>query len=153
MFRKIVITIISIFVYVLIIMPLKAQQAAILPSALYKFDFGTRNSMKMSGFTKVSSEDAYCEAKGYGWRGKRGGVERVYRKNGIMPAWALINPDPLCYDFVYAHQATFDLKLPNGKYQIVIISGDIGPRYGYPYGVRGYERAQQFTWENPAKKW
>jgi len=138
---------------VLITLPVGAQEAIILPSALYKFDFGTQNSIKMPDFTKVSSEDAYCEAKGYGWRGDRKGVERVYRKNGIMPAWALINPDPLCYDFVYAHQATFDLKLPNGKYQIVIISGDIGPRYGYPYGVRGDERAQQFRWENPAKKW
>jgi len=148
-----VIITITILTCVLITLPVGAQEAIILPSALYKFDFGTQNSIKMPDFTKVSSEDAYCEAKGYGWRGDRKGVERVYRKNGIMPAWALINPDPLCYDFVYAHQATFVLKLPNGKYQIVIISGDIGHRYGYPYGVRGDERAQQFTWENPAKKW
>jgi len=118
-------------------MPLRAQQAVILPSTLYKFDFGTQNSMKMPGFTKVSSEDAYCEAKGYGWRGDREGVERVYRRNGIMPAWALINPDLLCYDFIYARKAIFDLNLPNSKYQIVIISGDIGLKYGYPYGVRG----------------
>jgi len=109
-----------------------------LVSALYRFDFGTKASKVFPGFQQVTGEDEYDRKRGYGWRGARSSVERV------TADWSPVNPDPLCYDFVHAQNASFELDLANGDYEVVVIAGDIGPAGVEVVGLRsGYRIAAQ----------
>jgi len=119
------------------------KEADVLPSALYKFDFGTGESDVFMGFAGVSDKQTFDEEKGYGWRGAKWGVERIGRlrrdPERRRAPWSPVNPDALCYDFVFARNATFEVALPNGDYELVVICGDINgrPPWGYSIEVQG----------------
>jgi ELWxxDGT repeat protein len=77
------------------------------------FDFGTATSPVASGYDGVSASTAYSPVRGYGWTA--GTIINVDRANGA---------GALDQDINYGTDGTFQLDLPNGRYQITLDLGD-----------------------------
>ncbi|MDQ0253192.1 fibronectin type 3 domain-containing protein [Evansella vedderi] len=75
-----------------------------------RFDFGTESSSVQGGWTKVSDLTEYTSERGFGFAE----VNEGKSDDQI---------DDLRRDFVLAFQHTFTADLPNGEYDIVIITG------------------------------
>ena len=99
-----------------------------------KLDMGTAASPVWPGCMRVTKETAYTPQRGYGWQTKaklldchRVAVDR----NGTLAI-----PDDLWGDFVLSFGASaFRADLPNGKYEVVLLIGDVGSVYG-PYTTK-----------------
>ena len=80
-------------------------------ASVYKFDFGSESSPVASGYTKVSNTMVYNSSRGYGLN-----TSVDYRDRG--------NPDDLRRDFVIYSSFSFMVDLPNGTYDVKLITGD-----------------------------
>jgi len=110
----------------------KIEKKSQLILSLYKFDFGTENSRVFSDFQKITKNDIYNEEKGYGWIEKSNLIEA----ERISTATKVVVPDSLTYDFIYVKSGGFRIKIPNGKYEVLIMAGDYG-NLGYSYNPLG----------------
>lgn len=80
---------------------------------IYRFDLGPDKSPVMSGFTALTPSVTYNAESGYGFtRLARPFVQDKER------------PDALGRDYVAGAEARFRLDLPNGDYQVWLLSGD-----------------------------
>lgn len=77
----------------------------------YRFDFGTAQSPVANGYEKVTDATIYTKETGYGFAQHADGT----RDQG--------SPDDLRRDFVLANDSEFKLDLPNGEYDVKIITG------------------------------
>ncbi|MFA6721513.1 MAG: hypothetical protein WCR92_08890, partial [Candidatus Cloacimonadaceae bacterium] len=80
---------------------------------IHRYDLGPANSPVMDGFTGLSPEDKYSAENKCGFVR----VTRNFTQNKG-------GPDNLARDYVAAFQATLRLDVPNGKYNLWILSGD-----------------------------
>ena len=79
-----------------------------------KFDFGTPSSPLESGYTRVTHSTVFTPAAGYGW--SAGAISSFDRATGTA----------LTRDFNYMPDGTFSVNVPNGRYQVKAILGDLG---------------------------
>ncbi len=107
------------------------------PGVAEKFDFGS--GAIASGYTQVTN-DAYDAAKGYGWTTT--GVNAV----------AGSGDDALKSDFVQTTGAnqTFVVDLPNGEYDVRILSGDASAATAVRYTIENVPRQVRRGWNNVA---
>lgn len=79
-----------------------------------EFDFGTDSSPVEDGYARVTSTTAYSPCTCYGWSNV---TNLQSRDRGA--------PDALRRDFIFSSSDhTFNVDLPNGKYQVTLIIGD-----------------------------
>jgi len=88
-----------------------AMAATPLPA---RFDFGTSSSPLSGGYTRVTERSAYTPAVGFGW--SNGAILSADR--GVGSA--------VTRDFNYTTDGTFNVDLPNGRYKVDAILGDLG---------------------------
>lgn len=85
-----------------------------------KFDFGTNTSAVAEGWLPVTESSTYSESAGYGWRDAED-LLPTDRRSGY----------PVTRDFVAAARddgpvsGTFAVDLPNGRYAVTAITGDL----------------------------
>ncbi|MDX1927306.1 MAG: hypothetical protein SFV81_12365 [Pirellulaceae bacterium] len=79
-----------------------------------KFDFGTASSPLESGYTRVTHGTLFTPATGYGW--SAGSISSYDRATGTA----------LTRDFNYMPDGTFSVNVPNGRYEVKAILGDLG---------------------------
>ncbi len=89
--------------------PTSAGTAAGLP---LHFDFGSRSSPLAPGYTRVPLV-AYSAIRGFGWANIPG---MFWRDRGT--------PDPLTRDEHLGKDSTFEVKLPDGTYNVTVTLGD-----------------------------
>ncbi len=77
-----------------------------------RFDFGTTSSPVAAGYTRVVHTSTYGAAAGYGWLS--GTIDSRNRTTG----------NDLTRDFNFTPQGTFAVDVPNGIYDVTIVSGD-----------------------------
>jgi fibronectin type 3 domain-containing protein len=81
----------------------------------FEFDFGTNSSLVEAGFLRVAENTVYSPSIGYGWSAI---ANLQSRDRGA--------PDALRRDFVFSSgDGAFNLDVPNGKYQVTLIIGDM----------------------------
>ncbi|MBN1671529.1 MAG: sigma-70 family RNA polymerase sigma factor [Kiritimatiellae bacterium] len=107
---------------------------------VYKFDMGETRSDVWPDFTQVTHKSAYDPAQGFGWTE----APRYGHSHETGPY-----PDKLTCDYVsgggegssYGGKFSFALDLPNGRYGVYVLSGDIGRSYfgGAEYLYGRYE--------------
>ncbi len=86
----------------------------------YRFDFGTAKSPLQPGWTRVTPE---TRSGAYRWLGN--GVQAIDRGN----IFARLTT-PLHQDFIFDDApATFQIQIPNGKWKVTILFGDIAARH------------------------
>ncbi|GAE32580.1 fibronectin type III domain-containing protein [Halalkalibacter hemicellulosilyticus] len=90
------------------------------------FDFGTETSSVADGFTKVSDLKEYTSDQGYGFE-------------EVNEGSAEDQGDDLRRDFVLASGHTFMVDLPNGDYDVVIITGSNWDFNTTSYRIQGGE--------------
>ncbi len=83
-----------------------------LRQAVARYDFGTSISPVAQNYTRVTYNDRYTTALGFGWQS--GLVSSLDRGTGSA----------LTRDFCYAGTATFAKDLPNGNYDLTVTLGD-----------------------------
>jgi hypothetical protein len=76
---------------------------------LYAFDFGTKNSPVLEGFTSVNSGTVYSKGRGYGLLNAK-----------VWKAFDVLQPDPLYQDFICINSGGFAVDLPNGQYHVFV---------------------------------
>ncbi|WP_369384544.1 LPXTG cell wall anchor domain-containing protein [Halalkalibacter hemicellulosilyticus] len=76
-----------------------------------RFDFGAANSPLANGYTKVTDTTVYDEVIGFGFRQNTDGT----RDQG--------GPDDLRRDFILANNSEFIVDLPDGEYDVKVITG------------------------------
>jgi len=115
----------AVAIAVMAVVPLTSLGAedAVRPTVM-KFDFGPKGQQDLAGFTGVDPETAYTPQRGYGFT--------IKPKTAVAGGIA----DPLANDSVL--EATFQVDLPNGSYEVGIWTGYLqwGGNYAY-------------TWANP----
>ncbi len=79
-----------------------------------RYDFGTQNSPVQAGYTQVTRQMTYTEARGYGWLNT---VQNTNRSNGTTPV-------ALTRDFVLNPEMVFQTDLPNASYDVTLTIGD-----------------------------
>ncbi|WP_181438690.1 fibronectin type III domain-containing protein [Paenibacillus sambharensis] len=82
--------------------------------AVWKFDFGTKTSPVLDGYTGIHEELLYTEETGYGLSAAvasrhRGGTEA----------------DAMAADFVLGSAFSFIVNIPDGNYNVTVYSGDL----------------------------
>ncbi|MCA9120705.1 MAG: hypothetical protein H6822_35840 [Planctomycetaceae bacterium] len=82
------------------------------------YDFGTTSSPLNPGFVRVSQSTGYSKDRGYGW--SAGAIYAADR--GVGSA--------LARDFNFTQSGTFSVDVPNGRYEVKVILGDLG-RYAH----------------------
>lgn len=101
---------------------------------LWRFAFGTPTSVVRSGFTKVTVDDAFTTARGYGFQSKeglmafdRGGAEIVRPKDeytaSVYGAYRTTS-DLTCALIEGTANNAFHVALPDGKYTVWLIASD-----------------------------
>src|SRR5690625_2713298 len=75
-----------------------------------KFDFGPEGSLVAEGYMEVTDKMIYDEDRGYGFVD-----EADSRDQGA--------PDDLRRDFILAHEKEFMVDVPNGDYEVIIVTG------------------------------
>jgi len=98
-----------------------------------RFDFGTADSPVMSGYQRVTGDDVYSEAKGYGWEGATprdevfGTVEGG--RKGARPweqAYVEERATDLTRDWVVSEKdIVFQVDVPDGTYRVSVTVGDL----------------------------
>ncbi len=83
---------------------------------IHAFDFGPEASPTFPGFTPVTPQSDYTDAAGFGWtrRGTLWARRRVHPPDNLVGDW--VNPD----------DATFSVKVPNGRYRAWLMWEDPG---------------------------
>lgn len=81
----------------------------------YAFDFGTSTSPVAAGSAQVTELTAYDADIGYGW--STGTISSADRGGGTDAT----------RDFNYTADGTFAVDLPDGRYQVAVTLGDLGP--------------------------
>jgi hypothetical protein len=87
---------------------------------LKAFDFGTKDSPVMPGYKGVDAATPYNSDRGYGWG----------RSNSYLTAFDGRQPDALFQDYVATGDASFQVDLPNGKYQVMMNIDSPGGYWG-----------------------
>ena len=82
------------------------------------FDFGTSGSPVEAGYASVTERTRFTSELGYGWLS--GAVRSRDRGTGTA----------LTRDFNYLNDGTFGVSVPNGRYQVAMVLGDLG-RYAH----------------------
>lgn len=77
---------------------------------LFAFDFGTKTSPVMEGFTQITSEDKYTPELRWGFRNNA----------WIHGSQDCRQPEPLYQDFIIVRSGDFAIDVPNGKYRIMV---------------------------------
>lgn len=93
---------------------LETRSSAAPPAGVHAFDFGTKHSLVMPGFTPVRASDLYTPERGWGWTSPG---PRTERDRG--------SPDSLCGDFVTgardaAFVESFAVDVRNGDYTVTV---------------------------------
>jgi subtilisin family serine protease/fibronectin type 3 domain-containing protein/methionine-rich copper-binding protein CopC len=83
-----------------------------LADTVARFDFGTVDSPVATHYTRVTRNDRYSAAVGYGWQ--LGTVSDISRGTGT----------DLTRDVNFTHDGTFAVDLPNGQYDVIATIGD-----------------------------
>ena len=99
-----------------------------IPEGIFAFDFGPPDQPVFPGTVGVSPDDVYADARGFGWSTKR---EIYTRKRHSAP-------DDFVRDWISGNNATFSVKLPNGKYHVWLMWADPGE----------WELVQHAPWRN-----
>ncbi len=97
---------------------LEARLAMAVTPLPARFDFGTSSSPVESGFTRITEHSAYAGSTGFGW--SSGAISSYDRGTGTSAT----------RDFNYTPDGTFNVDLPNGRYKVDAILGDLG-RYAH----------------------
>jgi len=84
----------------------------VVPSAMFKFDFGTEKSPVCPGFSKVTKKSIFSDGKEYGF----------IKASSSLNEGDDITGDYLTRDYISGHN-TFIVKLKNGIYQLWILEG------------------------------
>ncbi|GAA2216154.1 hypothetical protein GCM10009850_116230 [Nonomuraea monospora] len=105
-----------------------AAAAPLDPSPGLKFDFGSTTSPLADGYTRVAHTTLYTPDLGYG-------LDRAvgYRDRGTA--------DPVTRDFTVAASYGFAVDVPNGEYELKVISGDAIAPNTTTLAVEGEPRA------------
>src|SRR5699024_10755975 len=82
-------------------------------SDIRRFDLGTNNSPVWPGYTALTPKTKYTNKRGFGFTKLSHSFARDHNR-----------PNALTQDFISADNAHLRVDLPNGKYQIYLISGD-----------------------------
>lgn len=77
------------------------------------FDFGTSSTALAGNFAKVSQASTFSAAVGYGFNA--GTVQSADRGGNTLMS-----------DFIYTTDATFSVNVPNNRYTVDLIMGDLG---------------------------
>ncbi|WP_416147562.1 hypothetical protein ACM26V_15145 [Salipaludibacillus sp. HK11] len=94
----------------------------------FNFDFGTESSPVAEGYTKVSELTEYSSEKGFGLELVRAGDSRDQN-----------DPSDLLRDFVLASGNTFKVDVPNGEYEVLIVTGSQFDNNRTSYSLQGDE--------------
>lgn len=98
-------------------------------SSEHKFDMGTGKSPLWPGCTRVTVNTTYAADAGYGWQTSNRLRDCV--RTAVNRAGKLAIPDDLWGDFIISYEEnSFRVDLPNGRYHVVVLIGDIGSAYG-----------------------
>ena len=111
---------------------------------MFKFDFGTASSPVAWGYTKVTNADSYSADKKYGLDTTDGITYGAYNRV-VTGSTESVTTDKYSQDFVSswsgANQQTplkFNVDLPNGYYNLKIVSGDLTTRvFSHNFTVEG----------------
>jgi subtilisin family serine protease/fibronectin type 3 domain-containing protein/methionine-rich copper-binding protein CopC len=82
------------------------------PQYVARFDFGTATSPVAAEYTRVTRNDRYTAAIGYGWQ--LGSISDISRGTG----------SDLTRDVNFTHDGTFALDLANAEYDVIATIGD-----------------------------
>jgi hypothetical protein len=94
---------------------------------MQKFAFGPPNAALMPGFTRATKNDAYTQARGWGWL--NGG--EFARDTDIHEVLGRHRPaDSLCASASMPVHGTFAVDLPNGDYQVWVMQAPPGFGWG-----------------------
>ncbi|MFB4265240.1 hypothetical protein [Nonomuraea sp. GTA35] len=105
-----------------------AMAAPLDPAPGLKFDFGSTTSPLADGYTRVAHNTLYTADRGYG-------LDRAvgYRDRGTA--------DPVTRDFTVAASYGFAVDVPDGEYELTVISGDAIAPNTTTLSVEGEARA------------
>ena len=96
----------------------------------FQFDMGTAQSPVWPGCRRVSKETTYTPKRGYGWQ-TRSKLYDCHRTAWHDKGSKLSIPDDLWGDFVFSRGTNaFHVDLPKGRYEVVLLIGDMGSVYG-----------------------
>ncbi|MFI7637536.1 hypothetical protein [Nonomuraea sp. NPDC049400] len=104
-----------------------AVAAPLDPAPGLKFDFGSTSSPLAEGYTRVAHNTLYTADLGYG-------LDRAvgYRDRGTA--------DPVTRDFTVSGSYGFAVDVPNGEYELTVISGDAIAPNATTLAVEGEDR-------------
>ena len=114
-----------------------ASAAAVPAAREFKFDMGTPTSRVWPECVRVTKDTTYDKKRGYGWK-PLGRIQHVQRMPWHQRSGKVAIPDDLWGDFVstYRKANAFQLDLPDGSYEVVLLIGDVGCAYSGGSKVR-----------------
>lgn len=103
-----------IFTLISVIIPSNIEKVFAESRSYWIFDFGSDSSTIGNNYTKITPSTVYDPSTGYGFESTSG-----------FEAFDRTAPDAIRADFITAAQkAVFKVDVPNGRYNVRIISGD-----------------------------
>lgn len=107
------------------------------------FDFGTKDSPVMNGFTRITPDNIYDGKHGFGWippypKSKDAGQHATRKNRGLKN-----DPDSMTCDFIDSGSSSFQIDLPPGRYWITAWMGTIGGGMYQPnknFGIKAQEK-------------
>lgn len=103
-----------IFILISMITPSNIEKVSAESKSYWIFDFGSDSSAIGNNYTKVTPSTIYDSSTGYGFESTYG-----------FEAFNRTTPDAIRADFITCDQkAVFKVDVPNGRYNVRIISGD-----------------------------
>jgi len=103
------------------------ERVSVLPSAAHRFDAGPPGSELFPGFAPLTEDDRWGPERGSGWRGE------VQAHDRYGPHFPYRRPEALASDLVYAADASLLIELPEARYGVAVMAGDIGGGWRFPY--------------------
>jgi len=130
-----------------------AEPVALTDNAVLKFDFGTRVSPVMPGWTQVQGGLLYSRGAGYGWDVAHADFHNLRRPPEINPyviqrSWVIDRyTDEVTVDGVRDEDPmTFSADLPNGDYRVRATLGDLFyPLYSMNITAEGQQVAGELA--------
>jgi len=101
---------------------------------IFRFNFAPEAAPNVKPFVKISGKSLYNKKLGYGWLDTKGLIETGRWHSEAEETWeafqnlnvvSRMGPDDLARSYV-AGPATFALDLKPGKYEVWVLSGDLG---------------------------
>lgn len=103
-----------IFTVITLITPSNIEKVFAESKSYWIFDFGSDSSTIGNNYTKVTPSTAYNQSTGYG-----------FESTSSLEAFDRTAPDAIRSDFITGDQkVVFKVDVPNGRYNVRIISGD-----------------------------